>query len=394
MKILITFIFIFFYSFISAQTVMPVKLSLIKSDNLIKLRGRTSGVILDDKYVGKKFNFINSYISELYLDYSNKSNGIKYLTGKINDGETLLIFDENFDRDFDNDNIYLYKDNINEMNSNTLPIVSVKLKYDDSLIHFKPIPKPYFSNLNLSTGNLYIDSTKFYFEEVTSLKSDIFLNDNLYKITIINRFFSKYYDRKNSMFLISKNEITTSNEFIPLKDTFFLEGFKFYIQDINQLGDSLSYKIYQNNLNIGFKEDNYSYDFSSKNLVDGKIRGLQNIKSDFILLDFWGTWCKPCIELTPQIKNFQKKYSNRLQIISIAFENDTLKVVKYLKKNKINWINFIVNTENNKNNLINKFQIDTYPTFILIDKERKIIYREYGINGFNKLKKILSIKLQ
>ena len=51
--------------------------------------------------------------------------------------------------------------------------------------------------------------------------------------------------------------------------------------------------------------------------LGGQKFDLNDFKEKYVLLDFWGTWCGPCIKLIPDLKQLQKKYKD-LVIVSIA----------------------------------------------------------------------------
>ena len=71
-----------------------------------------------------------------------------------------------------------------------------------------------------------------------------------------------------------------------------------------------------------------SYDTRLRKVVDfrlpdleGKPVRFQDLDADFILLDFWGTWCAPCLESIPHLVSLQKEYGpRRLRVVGIACE--------------------------------------------------------------------------
>ena len=98
----------------------------------------------------------------------------------------------------------------------------------------------------------------------------------------------------------------------------------------------------------------------------------------FLLLDFWASWCTPCRQMIPHLKDlYQKYHSKGLQIISISFDTDSTDWKKAVRKEGIqSWINVISReyySLNNTNGLGVKYGIMGLPTTILIDKEGTII---------------------
>ena len=112
-------------------------------------------------------------------------------------------------------------------------------------------------------------------------------------------------------------------------------------------------------------------------------------KGNVLYLDFWATWCKPCLDFIPALEQLRDELKDyEIKIISVAFEN--------LKFNK--WKNFIekrnltdvqLYAEYGFNNPIAKNLLLTYiPRFIIVDKFGKIIERfapapnEKGLNEY------------
>lgn len=97
-------------------------------------------------------------------------------------------------------------------------------------------------------------------------------------------------------------------------------------------------------------------------------------KKKYTLVDFWGTWCGPCLDLTPRLVTLQKKFSLKLNVISIANDKDKNIVKQYVVKNKMNWTHGIVSMRKNSK-IYTNLSIQRFPTFILLDSEGKILIR-------------------
>ena len=111
------------------------------------------------------------------------------------------------------------------------------------------------------------------------------------------------------------------------------------------------------------------------------------IGKNFVLLDFWASWCDPCRKMMPHLKHLYQKYHLKgLQIISISFDTDSTDWKKAVRKEGIqSWINVISReyySLQNPNGLGVKYGIKAIPTTILIDKKGNIIghYEGYSKN--------------
>lgn len=61
---------------------------------------------------------------------------------------------------------------------------------------------------------------------------------------------------------------------------------------------------------------------------------LSDFKSKVVILDFWGTWCAPCIEALPHLEDLQNKFGNEVKIITITNESEE-RINKFLKKRNV-----------------------------------------------------------
>ena len=133
-------------------------------------------------------------------------------------------------------------------------------------------------------------------------------------------------------------------------------------------------------------------------LKDYKLLDLNNVpfsvdsalkEKDYVLLDFWGTWCLPCIELTPQLKRLFDTHEN-LNIVGNATDRDIASVKDYVRKNNITWKNSF--NDASPKGIKRDLRISAFPTFILIDKNRNIVYRGVGKSALNEIEKIIQNK--
>ena len=113
-------------------------------------------------------------------------------------------------------------------------------------------------------------------------------------------------------------------------------------------------------------------------------------ESKYILLSFWGTWCIPCLETHPKLKQLYAQYKDHgLEILSLAAENgkDTLKMEQNLKASiesqKLNWLHSMLKGQNKGDHPYRNYNIKGYPTKILINSEGVIIGKFTGASYNN-----------
>ena len=114
------------------------------------------------------------------------------------------------------------------------------------------------------------------------------------------------------------------------------------------------------------------FSFTSK---DGEFISLEDLRGKTVLLDFWGTWCKPCVMATPGLVKLQKKFAEEPVVFISVAENDREEQwAEYIEKNKMTWPQFFDKTRK----LVMPFGITSYPTYILIDGDGVVRWRHFG----------------
>lgn len=168
--------------------------------------------------------------------------------------------------------------------------------------------------------------------------------------------------------LISKNLYTI--------DSIILASPKLYLTKLD----------FKKNKFEGFRLGNYLPDYNFENLEEEDFSISTYGDKDFILLNFWGTWCLPCKELLPRLKMFEANYSNKLNIVGIAFKDKYDVLKEYVAKENINWVNTL---KMERTGIIRDMKINSYPTYILLNKELKIIYIGTSKEALDAIEEIL-----
>lgn len=69
---------------------------------------------------------------------------------------------------------------------------------------------------------------------------------------------------------------------------------------------------------------------------------VDNPENRYVILDFWATWCLPCVEYIPTLKEVYVKYHSKgLEIYSISQDSKAKEWKSYVEKNEMTWINVL-----------------------------------------------------
>jgi thiol-disulfide isomerase/thioredoxin len=124
----------------------------------------------------------------------------------------------------------------------------------------------------------------------------------------------------------------------------------------------------------------------SVNDIQGSALTLSAFKGKTVLLDFWTTWCPPCRADAPALDKLFKKYGpNDLMIVGFSVSEDRPVVEKFLREHPHSFP-VVLTTEND---LPRPFQIGTFPTYVIIDRDGNVAGAVEGDQGFGELRKLL-----
>ncbi len=113
-------------------------------------------------------------------------------------------------------------------------------------------------------------------------------------------------------------------------------------------------------------------DFAEKDLQDKNL-SLSNYKGKVILVDFWATWCPPCVASVPEIQKVYNKYHDKgFEVVGISLDLDKDALEKFVKQRKLPWPqHFDGNRFDGPMAL--KYGVNVAPTTYLIGRDGKII---------------------
>ena len=102
-----------------------------------------------------------------------------------------------------------------------------------------------------------------------------------------------------------------------------------------------------------------------------------NLRGKVVLLDFWGTWCPPCRESVPILRDLNKRFSSKggFQLIGVSSDDDEDVWKTFIAAQKMDWSEYI----DLSGTVQESFKIESFPTFIVVDKDGVIRFRQSGV---------------
>ncbi|RTL52047.1 MAG: redoxin domain-containing protein [Sphingobacteriales bacterium] len=111
--------------------------------------------------------------------------------------------------------------------------------------------------------------------------------------------------------------------------------------------------------------------------VDGTAFSLSSLKGRIVLIDFWATWCAPCVKEQPELKALYEKYANsvkngKFEILGVSLDKSKENWQKTIERFKIDWLQ-VSDLKFWKSPVAKDYGIEGLPFNVLIDEQGKII---------------------
>ena len=101
--------------------------------------------------------------------------------------------------------------------------------------------------------------------------------------------------------------------------------------------------------------------------------GFDNFSGKYLLIDFWASWCLPCLEELPYLKEMYNTFSPKyFDIIAVSLDSDKVAFNKVLNHYNLDWVQYF-DGKSFSSGLVNKYFVTKLPTKYFIGPDRTII---------------------
>jgi len=312
-----------------------------------------------------------------------------FLSGKNKKGQQVIIADVNNNRNFSDDKTYVFDTTVNTgSGSQSAALTNIPMRFQyalngkvyDKVCNLKASPfktafryrDPTEQRLYLicilneyRQGKLTLDGQHYTFQATSRHRSAV-LFDSMHARIVIDG--------------VTVQKESTQKEYM-VGDTILLKNSSYRIAGISPFGDTLTLSFAGKAPAVyGIDAGKMAYNITGTS-IDSTPFNLNSFKGKYVLLDFWGTWCQPCINSIPDLVNISQKFSNDVQIVSICYDRpENLPVLQnMITAKEMRWIHIFQNMSNPRQKaIIDQYRVENYPTQLLIDPQGKIISRIIG----------------
>jgi len=334
-------------------------------------------------------NLLKVYTLSRFLTLKSVNINIPVLIGIAKNGYPVIIFDKNQNNDFTDDSVIYFYDTLKTSLEGNYKTISINLPNNLEETFDYTIIRP--ASFSINTGNAFENNFFFAIRPWEYRVGGFEMNNKKMYVYFLTKILY-HFDRMWSDVVITTktpdnlnfNEFIKAQKKYKIGDKIDVDDNKMVIKGISSTGTELRFEILTEDNGVGINVGFSAPLFNAVSLANRPI-DLQSQRGHYVLLDYWGTWCGPCKMVLPGLKAMAHRFKN-LKMIGVALDNDINQVRKFVAHDSISWEQVFVNkNEVDSNSICAKYNVENYPTFIVINPVGKIVFRDMGLDGFDRL---------
>jgi len=107
--------------------------------------------------------------------------------------------------------------------------------------------------------------------------------------------------------------------------------------------------------------------------LDGTELRLSSLRRKCVLLDFWASWCGPCIKEAPNVRRVYEKYKSKgFEVLSVSLDDDKDKWAQAISRHNLNWLH-VSSLKGWQCPVAKLYQVSAIPAMFLLDKDGRIV---------------------
>jgi thioredoxin-like negative regulator of GroEL len=120
----------------------------------------------------------------------------------------------------------------------------------------------------------------------------------------------------------------------------------------------------------------FAPEFDALTLQGQKI-SLEQFSGKIVVMDFWATWCRPCRDSVPELRELTRKYpTSKLVLISVSSDENDQAWRDFVSRKSMDWPQY----RDANGRVVDSFGVHAFPTYLVIDGDGMIRERITGLN--------------